>query len=59
MLKKDGNRYAYSGTSGKFLEFRKNITNDQFMLLMNDYPAFAEEHNKAVAAAEIEAPEED
>jgi RecA/RadA recombinase len=59
MLTKEGNRYSYSGKSGNFLEFRKNISNEQFAMLMNDYPAFAEEHNKAVAAAEIEAPEDD
>jgi len=59
MLKKDGNRYSYNGKSGSFLEFRKNITNDQFVMLMGDYPAYAEAHNKAVAAAEIEAPEDD
>jgi len=38
ILIKEGNRYAYSGKSGEFKEFRKNITDEQLDMLMKDHP---------------------
>ena len=42
MLIKEGNRYSYTGPSGTFKEFRKNISSDQYQILMDDYPSFIE-----------------
>ena len=38
LFKKEGNRYAYTGNSGSFKEFRKNITHEQFDMVMKDHP---------------------
>lgn len=60
MLTKEGNRYSYSGPGGSFKQFRKNITDDQYAILMNDYPKFIENIKPtAEQLKEVEVPEED
>ena len=46
VLKKEGNRYAYNGPSGSFIEFRKNISNEQLLGVMKDNPDIFSEVKK-------------
>lgn len=46
ILVKDGNRYSYTGPSGSFKEFRKNITNENYDMIIADYAKLSEEPSK-------------
>lgn len=51
LLVKEGNRYSYTGASGSFKEFRKNITEPQYDMIMKDYPAYVAAQIEATKAA--------
>ena len=52
VLVKEGNRYSYTGPSGSFKEFRKNITDDQLKIVMQDHPHVFGEKAKAKLVSE-------
>lgn len=52
-LVKEGNRYSYTGASGEFKEFRKNITPQQLEMVMKDHQAANAE---PVVEEEVEKP---